>query len=90
MLAFGDSLYAGYGLARGQSLPDAIQARLRAEGINATLVNAGVSGDTSAAGRQRLASSLDNLKAPPDAGDARAWAATTCCASCPPRRRART
>ncbi|KAK0359455.1 hypothetical protein LTR94_031243, partial [Friedmanniomyces endolithicus] len=38
VLAFGDSLYAGYGLSRGQSLPDAIQARLRAHGINATIV----------------------------------------------------
>lgn len=65
MLAFGDSLYAGYGLERGQSLPDAIQARLRAEGINATVINAGVSGDTSAAGRQRLAFVLDNLTTPP-------------------------
>ena len=65
VLAFGDSLYAGYGLERGQSLPDAIQARLRAEGINATVINAGVSGNTSAAGRQRLAFVLDNLTTPP-------------------------
>ncbi|WP_152616393.1 arylesterase [Sphingomonas sp. ERG5] len=66
VLAFGDSLYAGYGLARGQSLPDAIQARLRAQGLNAMIVNAGVSGDTSAAGRQRLGFALDNLKRKPD------------------------
>jgi acyl-CoA thioesterase-1 len=66
ILAFGDSLYAGYGLDRGQSLPDAIQARLRRAGINATVVNAGVSGDTSAAGRQRLAFALDNLPRRPD------------------------
>lgn len=66
ILAFGDSLYAGYGLSRGQSLPDAIQARLRKSGINATIVNAGVSGDTSAAGRQRLAFVLDNLPRKPD------------------------
>jgi acyl-CoA thioesterase-1 len=66
ILAFGDSLYAGYGLQRGQSLPDAVQARLRAQGINAKLVNAGVSGDTSAAGRQRLAFSLNNLPRTPD------------------------
>lgn len=66
VLAFGDSLYAGYGLDRGQSLPDAVQARLRRAGINATLVNAGVSGDTTAAGRQRLAFSLDNLPRKPD------------------------
>lgn len=66
VLAFGDSLYAGYGLARGQSLPDAVQARLRGEGINARIVNAGVSGDTTAAGRQRLAFSLNNLPRKPD------------------------
>jgi acyl-CoA thioesterase-1 len=66
VLAFGDSLYAGYGLARGQSLPDAIQARLRAQGLNALIVNAGVSGDTTAAGRQRLSFALDNLKRKPD------------------------
>jgi len=66
VLAFGDSLYAGYGLDRGQSLPDALQARLRAGGVNATVVNAGVSGDTSAAGRQRLAFTLDNQARKPD------------------------
>lgn len=66
ILAFGDSLYAGYGLDRGQSLPDAIEARLRRQGINATIVNAGVSGDTTAAGRQRLGFVLDNLPRPPD------------------------
>jgi len=66
ILAFGDSLYAGYGLGRGQDLPTAIQARLRAKGINVTIVNAGVSGDTSAAGRQRLAFTLDNQPRKPD------------------------
>ncbi|MFV0625113.1 arylesterase [Sphingomonas sp. ac-8] len=66
VLAFGDSLYAGYGLARGQSLPDGLQTALRNAGINATVVNAGVSGDTTAAGRQRLAFSLDNLQRTPD------------------------
>ncbi len=66
VLAFGDSLYAGYGLARGQSLPDAVQSRLWAAGINAKVVNAGVSGDTTAAGRQRLAFALDNLPRKPD------------------------
>jgi lysophospholipase L1-like esterase len=66
ILAFGDSLYAGYGLDRGQSLPDAVQARLRRDGINATIVNAGVSGDTSAAGRQRFKFALDNMARKPD------------------------
>ena len=66
ILAFGDSLYAGYGLERGQSLPDAVQARLRKDGIDATVINAGVSGDTTAAGRRRLAFALDNLPRAPD------------------------
>ena len=66
VLAFGDSLYAGYGLARGQSLPDALQARLRRAGIDATIVNAGVSGDTTAGGRRRLAYTLDRLERRPD------------------------
>lgn len=66
VLAFGDSLYAGYGVGRGQSLPDQVQSRLWAAGINATIVNAGVSGDTTAAGRQRLAFALDNLPRKPD------------------------
>ncbi len=47
VLAFGDSLYAGYGLGRGDSLPDDLQDALRADGINARVVNAGISGDTS-------------------------------------------
>ncbi len=66
VLAFGDSLYAGYRLDRGQSLPDALQARLRARGIDVTFVNAGVSGDTTRAGRQRLAFTLDRQQPKPD------------------------
>ncbi len=66
VLAFGDSLYAGYGLARGDSLPDDLQDALRADGINARVVNGGISGDTSAAGRQRLAYTLDRLDRKPD------------------------
>lgn len=66
VLAFGDSLYAGYGLGQGEGLPARLEDRLRAAGINATVVNAGVSGDTSAAGRQRLAFTLDGLARAPD------------------------
>ncbi len=66
VLAFGDSLYAGYGLAKGEGLPAQLQDRLRIAGINATVVDAGVSGDTTAAGRQRLAFTLDGMKRPPD------------------------
>ena len=66
VLAFGDSLYAGYGLKPGESLADQLQADLRDGGVNATVVNAGVSGDTTAAGRRRLAFTLDNLPRAPD------------------------
>jgi acyl-CoA thioesterase-1 len=66
VLAFGDSLYAGYGLARGDSLPDDLQEVLRADGINARIVNGGISGDTSAAGRQRLVYTIDRLERKPD------------------------
>ncbi|MEE4452531.1 arylesterase [Novosphingobium resinovorum] len=54
ILAFGDSLLAGYGLDDGESYPDRLEQALRARGINARISNAGVSGDTTAAGLQRL------------------------------------
>ncbi len=55
----GDSLTAGLGLARAQSVPSLIQARLEAEGYAYEVVNAGVSGDTSAGGLRRLDWALD-------------------------------
>lgn len=60
ILAFGDSLYAGYQLDQGQSYPARLQAALNAAGVKARVINAGVSGDTTAAARQRLAFTLDN------------------------------
>ena len=66
ILAFGDSLYAGYGLKRGESMPAHVETLLRRQGINATVVNAGVSGDTTAAGRKRLGFALDTLRRKPD------------------------
>ena len=50
----GDSLTAGLGLPREQAVPSLIQARLDAEGYGYEVVNAGVSGDTSAGGLSRL------------------------------------
>jgi acyl-CoA thioesterase-1 len=50
----GDSLTAGLGLPREQSVPSLIQARLDSEGYVYEVVNAGVSGDTSAGGVRRL------------------------------------
>ena len=55
----GDSLTAGLGLARHQAVPSLIQARLDAEGYRYQVVNAGVSGDTSAGGLSRLDWSLE-------------------------------
>ena len=50
----GDSLTAGLGLPREQSVPSLVQARLDQEGRQYEVVNAGVSGDTSAGGLRRL------------------------------------
>ena len=55
----GDSLSAGYGLAKEQSVPALVQKRLDAEGYNYEVVNQGVSGDTSAGGVSRLDWSLN-------------------------------
>jgi acyl-CoA thioesterase-1 len=66
VLAFGDSLFAGYGLKVGEGYPARLEAALRSQGINATVIDAGVSGDTSAAARQRASFVLDSLEAAPD------------------------
>jgi acyl-CoA thioesterase I len=66
VVAFGDSLYAGYRLGPNEGLAPQLQAALKAKGINARVHNAGVSGDTSAAGTGRLTFVLDNLEKKPD------------------------
>ena len=66
ILAFGDSLFAGYGVGKDNSYPARLQAALRARGTNAIIVNAGVSGDTTAAGLQRLGFTLDAQQVKPD------------------------
>lgn len=66
VVAFGDSLYAGYRLAPNEGLAPQLQAALQADGIHARVHNAGVSGDTTAAGKARLAFVLDNLERKPD------------------------
>ena len=55
----GDSLTAGYGLDADEAFPSLIQGRLRAAGLDFEVVNAGVSGDTSAGGLSRIDWSLD-------------------------------
>jgi acyl-CoA thioesterase-1 len=54
ILDFGDSLTAGYGLPAGQAFPARLGAWLHQRGIEARVVNAGVSGDTTAGGLARL------------------------------------
>jgi len=54
ILDFGDSLTAGYGVPAGQAFPARLQAWLHDRGIAARVVNAGVSGDTTAGGLARL------------------------------------
>ncbi|MDP6708848.1 MAG: arylesterase [Alphaproteobacteria bacterium] len=54
IVAFGDSLVAGYGLAQADAFPAVLQARLRRDGLDVRVRNAGVSGDTTAGGRARL------------------------------------
>jgi len=67
IIAFGDSLFAGYGLENpADSYPSKLEAAMRARGINAAIVNAGVSGDTSAAGLSRLEFTLDAQEEAPE------------------------
>jgi acyl-CoA thioesterase I len=58
ILALGTSLTQGYGLPPGTELTALLEARLKASGTNAQMINAGVSGDTSADGLSRLDWSL--------------------------------
>ena len=66
VVAFGDSLYAGYGVLPQESFPARLEKALAARGVAATVRNAGVSGDTSSAGLRRLAFTLDGLDRKPD------------------------
>lgn len=66
ILAFGDSLFAGYNLEESEGYPEQLQAVLRVRGINAKVIDAGVSGDTTQAGAQRIGFVLDNMDAPPE------------------------
>lgn len=54
ILALGDSLTAGYGLAAQDGFTARLESALRGRGISARVINAGVSGDTSAGGLSRL------------------------------------
>ncbi|CAN7747794.1 arylesterase [Mesorhizobium caraganae] len=54
VVGFGDSLMAGFGLGPGEGFTDKLQAALRAKGLDVSVANAGVSGDTSSGGLSRL------------------------------------
>ena len=58
LLVLGDSLGAGYGLAQGQSFPARLAADLTAQGHPVEIVDASVSGDTSAGGLARIGDAL--------------------------------
>jgi acyl-CoA thioesterase-1 len=54
LVALGDSLTAGLGLPEGASFPAALEEALKAKGYNVEVTNAGVSGDTTTGGLERL------------------------------------
>ncbi len=61
VLALGDSLTAGYGLDEGLGFVNVMEERLQASGLHISVTNAGVSGDTSTGGRNRLPWTLDGM-----------------------------
>ncbi len=54
IVAFGDSLTAGFGLEEKESYPYLLQKKLESDGLNYEVVNAGVSGETSLGGLERI------------------------------------
>jgi acyl-CoA thioesterase I len=54
MVVLGDSLSAGLGLSASAAFPERLQKLLQTKGITVDMINAGVSGDTSSGGRDRL------------------------------------
>ncbi len=59
IVAFGDSLTAGYGVKTNESFSAQLQMALEAKGHKVTILNAGVSGDTTSGGLERLDWALD-------------------------------
>jgi acyl-CoA thioesterase-1 len=61
VMAFGDSLFAGYGLSSdADNIPNQIEKALKADGHDVTMINAAVSGDTTADGLARIDWSLQD------------------------------
>src|SRR5919201_876251 len=59
ILAFGDSLTAGYGVPRGSGYPEQLQRKLDALGYKYRIINMGISGDTTSGGRARMQAALN-------------------------------
>jgi acyl-CoA thioesterase-1 len=66
IIAYGDSLTAGYQLRPGEGFAPQLEAALKAKGRDVRVVNAGVSGDTTAQGKARMSWVMAGLKAKPD------------------------
>ena len=62
VLIVGDSLSAGYGLRQGEGWVDLLQRKLAAQGFGHKVVNASISGDTTAGGRSRIGAALRTHK----------------------------
>lgn len=62
ILVVGDSLSAGYGLGANQSWPSLLERRLREQRLDYSVVNASISGDTTAGGRSRIGAALDQAR----------------------------
>lgn len=62
LLVVGDSISAGFGLETGQGWVHLLESRLQEHGINCSVVNASISGDTSAGGLSRLPALLERHK----------------------------
>ena len=62
ILIYGDSLSAAYGLAQDAGWPALLQSRLRQEGMDYTVINASISGETTAGGAARIAEALKTHK----------------------------
>jgi acyl-CoA thioesterase I len=65
VIAFGDSLYAGYQLGPKDGFAPQLQSALQGQGVAVSVLNAGVSGDTTSAGKARLTFVLDNAPRAP-------------------------
>jgi len=54
ILFFGDSLTAGYGLEKGEAFPEILQQKIDSLGLSYRVVNAGLSGETTSGGKNRI------------------------------------